>query len=119
VDACQPRVDRTRGLLIRVVRAGVDGSAMPDRLADVEVLCPDQAVGDRRVDFRLSGPGPHGEIWLVNGAPFDLDSWLASRARSTELWTLTSDFHHPVHVHLGHFRGTPQQQGRVISGTGI
>ncbi|WP_246090875.1 multicopper oxidase domain-containing protein [Nonomuraea deserti] len=30
--------------------------------------------------------------------------WATPRLGSTELWTFTSDFHHPVHVHLGHFQ---------------
>ena len=26
------------------------------------------------------------------------------RLGSTEMWTFSSDFHHPVHLHLGHFQ---------------
>lgn len=88
-----------------VTRRARDDSAVPDRLADLETLQPGQAVRRRKFDFRLSGPGEHGAKWLVNGHPFDPDRvWADPRLGTTELWTLTSDFHHPVHVHLGHFQ---------------
>jgi spore coat protein A, manganese oxidase len=88
-----------------VVRRAAADSAIPDRLADVRPLSPDEAVRRRRFDFRLSGPGPHGKTWMINGRPFDADTALAGpRLGTTELWTLSSDFHHPVHVHLGHFQ---------------
>jgi spore coat protein A len=43
--------------------------------------------------------------WQINGRPFD-----PSRADATpqlgdvEIWRFTSDFHHPVHIHLVHFQ---------------
>jgi FtsP/CotA-like multicopper oxidase with cupredoxin domain len=78
---------------------------IPARLADVQPLTPAQAVRRRRFDFRLSGPGEHGSRWTINGRPFDPAGALATpRLGSTELWTFTSDFHRPVHVHLGHFQ---------------
>ncbi|WP_144120199.1 multicopper oxidase family protein [Catellatospora sichuanensis] len=88
-----------------VTRREADDSAVPAVLADVPTLSADQAVRSRRFDFRLSGPGPHGKKWMINGQPFDPGASLASpELGTTELWTLTSDFHHPVHVHLGHFQ---------------
>ncbi|WP_283135098.1 multicopper oxidase family protein [Rhizohabitans arisaemae] len=88
-----------------VTRRAKDDSAIPARLADVPTPSPAQAVRRRRFDFRLSGPGPHGKKWMINGLPFDPAGAIADPALgTTELWTLTSDFHHPVHVHLGHFQ---------------
>jgi len=88
-----------------VGRATVDDSVIPPALAPVETLAPAAAVTRRRFDFRLSGPGEHGRQWTINGTPFDPATAVASPVLgTTELWTITSDFHHPVHVHLGHFQ---------------
>ncbi|HEX4225544.1 MAG TPA: multicopper oxidase domain-containing protein, partial [Pseudonocardiaceae bacterium] len=38
--------------------------------------------------------------WTINGQVFDPTYSEADvRAGSTELWTVTSDFHHPFHIH--------------------
>jgi len=88
-----------------VGRTATDDSDVPSTLAPVEVLTRADAVTRRRFDFRLSGPGEHGRQWTVNGVPFDPETVVASPILgTTELWTITSDFHHPVHVHLGHFQ---------------
>lgn len=88
-----------------VVRPGTEDSTIPDRLADVEPLSTDMAAVRRSFDFRLSGPGRHGSNWTINGEIFSPDTVLARPQLGTvELWTLTSDFHHPVHTHLGHFQ---------------
>jgi spore coat protein A len=94
-----------RVMRFRVARKGTEDSHVPARLAEVERLTPDRAVRRRRFDFRLSGPGRHGTQWTINGQVFDPRTALAApRLGATELWTFTSDFHHPVHVHLGHFQ---------------
>jgi FtsP/CotA-like multicopper oxidase with cupredoxin domain len=88
-----------------VGRAVTDDSAVPAVLDPGGQLAASDAVVRRRFDFRLSGPGEHGRQWMINGQPFDPTTALATAERdATELWTLTSDFHHPVHVHLGHFQ---------------
>lgn len=94
---------RTREVMrFHVARRGTEDSAIPAVLADVRALSPAEAVRSRRFDFRLSGPGPHGKQGMINGQPFDPGASLAQpRLGTIELWTLTSDFHHPVHVHLG------------------
>jgi spore coat protein A len=52
----------------------------------------------------------HGTVggmpgWTVNGEPFRPDSAAARpKLGTTEIWRLTSDFHHPIHLHLNHFR---------------
>ncbi|WP_117212932.1 multicopper oxidase family protein [Allorhizocola rhizosphaerae] len=89
----------------RVARRGNDDSRVPAKLADLEPLAPGRAVHRRRFDFRLSGPGAHGTHWKINGETFDPARTSATpRLGTTELWTFSSDFHHPVHVHLGHFQ---------------
>ncbi|MFI6458456.1 multicopper oxidase domain-containing protein [Streptosporangium amethystogenes] len=48
--------------------------------------------------------GP-GALWTINGQPFRPGSPLARpRLGTGEVWRFTSDFHHPVHVHLAHFQ---------------
>ncbi|HEX6682153.1 MAG TPA: multicopper oxidase family protein [Candidatus Limnocylindrales bacterium] len=89
-----------------ITRRSDDDSAIPAKLTDdFRTLTRAEAVRERRFDFRLSGPGPHGKMWMVNGQPFDPGTALATpRLGTTELWTLTSDFHHPIHLHLAHFQ---------------
>jgi len=97
----------TAGQVMRfqVMRQGIEDSHIPAKLADIEPLTPDQAIRRRRFDFRLSGPGQHGTMWTINGELFDPDRTLATpQLGTTELWTFTSDFHHSIHVHLGHFQ---------------
>jgi FtsP/CotA-like multicopper oxidase with cupredoxin domain len=88
-----------------VARRGTEDSTVPDRLTDFEAMTARQAAVRRKFDFRLSGPGEHGSNWTINGKLFSPDTVLARPQLGTvELWTLTSDFHHPVHTHLGHFQ---------------
>jgi spore coat protein A len=99
-----------------VTRAATDDSRIPARLADVEVLTASQAVTTRHFDFRYVAGR-----WTVNGKPYDpAGSIAAPRLDTVELWRFTSDFHHPVHVHLAHFqvltrggagRGDPAEGG--------
>jgi spore coat protein A len=84
-----------------VVRKAADDSRVPDRLAPDEALpAKADAVADRQFDFRRSG-----SQWTINGRPYDpAGSIAAPRLDTVELWRFTSDFHHPVHVHLAHFQ---------------
>jgi spore coat protein A len=82
-----------------------------------------RATDDTAVPRRLSAPAPamtavttrtfrfrHDDVrgmpgWTVNGQPFDpLRSIASPRLGAAEIWRITSDFHHPVHVHLAPFR---------------
>lgn len=44
-------------------------------------------------------------MWSINGKPFDPERMDARpRLGSTEVWELTSNSDHPIHLHLAHFR---------------
>ncbi|WP_199509706.1 multicopper oxidase family protein [Nucisporomicrobium flavum] len=98
--------DRTTGVVMRfrVSGAAPDPSRIPDRLSGDPVAAPGAAAVVRTLRFRhdtVRGmPG-----WTVNGTPFDPAHSIADPLLGdTEVWRLVSDFHHPVHLHLGHFR---------------
>ncbi|MCG5215542.1 multicopper oxidase domain-containing protein [Streptosporangium soli] len=88
----------------RVARAVEDDSAVPRRLSRIEPADRAGAVATRLFDFRRTGQGPD-TAWTINGVPFTPGRPLARpRLGTTEVWRFTSDFHHPVHVHLAHFQ---------------
>jgi spore coat protein A len=80
-----------------------DTSRVPDRLAPAPASTGPVAV-TRHLRFR------HGKVngmdgWTINGKPFDPDRAAAApRLGDTEIWRLSSDFHHPIHLHLASFR---------------
>ena len=83
-----------------VVRRAADDTRVPVRLADVPPPAPAAAVTTRRFDFRFGGGR-----WTINDRPYDPAASLAApRLGTVERWRFVSDFHHPVHVHLAHFR---------------
>jgi spore coat protein A len=63
-----------------------------------------QAVRTRTFAFRQGDvDGMPG--WLINGEPFDPTRALARpRLGATEIWQFSTDFHHPIHLHLTHFQ---------------
>jgi FtsP/CotA-like multicopper oxidase with cupredoxin domain len=84
-----------------VTRRAADDSTVPTQLSRSETLNPGQAVATRHFDFRYSGGGP----WTINGRPFDPNgTWATPRLGTVERWRLTSDFHHPIHLHLAQFQ---------------
>jgi len=87
-----------------VVRRAREDSEVPARLADVPVLDPARAERVRRFDFRNT-VGDDGHHWTINGRAFTTSHVEANPALgSIERWRFTSDFHHPVHLHLAHFQ---------------
>jgi FtsP/CotA-like multicopper oxidase with cupredoxin domain len=83
-----------------VTRTATDDTRVPEVLAPVQRLTRADAVAIRQFDFRIKGGN-----WTINGTPYDPGGSLAApRLDTVELWRFTSDFHHPVHVHLGHFQ---------------
>jgi spore coat protein A, manganese oxidase len=96
----------------RIVRDGTDDSAIPDVLADFELLTQRDVVARRTFDFRRTARDGGHQVWTVNGEEFDPALSLANpELGTTEMWTFTSDFHHPVHVHLGHFQVYSRNDG--------
>jgi spore coat protein A len=95
----------------RITRSARDDSRVPSRLSTVELLDRAAAVTTRTVRFQ------HDDVsgWTVNGKRF---SPAAIHARvgldTVEIWRLSSDFHHPIHLHLAPF----QVLGRGIAGPG-
>jgi FtsP/CotA-like multicopper oxidase with cupredoxin domain len=98
--------DGPQGRVMRFVvdRDARDDSAIPATLARVERLDPAKASVTR--DFTFNSGDLHGGVgWLINGKPFDAARADARpRLGDTEIWRLTSDVAHPVHLHLAHFQ---------------
>ncbi|MGH3487208.1 MAG: multicopper oxidase family protein [Actinopolymorphaceae bacterium] len=81
-----------------------DHTAVPSRLSRIERLDPARAKATR--DFRFESGEVHGHTgWRINGKPFD-PARMDARPRlgSTEIWRLTTDAAHPIHLHLAHFQ---------------
>ncbi|SDJ97644.1 spore coat protein A [Nonomuraea jiangxiensis] len=93
-----------RVMRFAVDRDEADDSAVPARLATVEALDPGRAAVTR--DFEFSSGGLHGGTgWLINGRPFDPRRMEARpKLGDVEVWRLTSDVAHPVHLHLDQFQ---------------
>ncbi|MEU0806927.1 multicopper oxidase family protein [Streptomyces sp. NPDC005970] len=88
----------------RVARRARDASRVPSRLAEVQPLDRARVAASRTFDFRLTRSGG-SQAWTVNGHRFATDRVLATPKLGTvERWRFTSDFHHPVHLHLAHFQ---------------
>lgn len=98
-----------------VARAVTDRRAIPDTLSTSYArLREDDATTVRPMVFRSQAIGDrHG--WAVNGQPFSPDTAHATiPLGTTEIWELTADLHHPVHLHLAPF----QVLGRGTDGPG-
>ncbi|MEQ7123971.1 multicopper oxidase family protein [Actinopolymorpha sp. B11F2] len=88
----------------RVTGEEADDTAVPSRLSQVERLDPARARVTR--DFRFESGEVHGHTgWRINGKPFD-PARMDARPRlgATEIWRLTTDAAHPIHLHLAHFQ---------------
>jgi spore coat protein A len=94
-------------LRFRVVRAAPDDSAIPATLPQSPDLDAAEAVTTRTMRFRHDKPG-----WTVNGMPFTPAAEHARvRAGTVEVWRLTSDFHHPIHLHGAPLRVLARSNG--------
>lgn len=81
-----------------------DPSRVPAVLSRSADLTPASAVATRQFRFRTGSVGTMTG-WLINGDPFDPHRFDAMpKLDDTEIWTLQSDFHHPIHLHLVHFK---------------
>jgi spore coat protein A len=93
----------------RLAGTADDPSRVPDRLSAAPVFAAPAVT--RTLHFGL---GAHNS-WTINGRLFDPSRADATpRLGTTEHWRLTSDFDHPVHLHLGHF----EVVSRGLSGPG-
>lgn len=86
-----------------VVRKAADESTVPDKLSDYPVPGLGEVSIVRDLHFALgaaTAQHPNG-VWTVNGEIFDPDKPILTVQRGTvERWRLSTDVHHPVHVHL-------------------
>jgi spore coat protein A len=88
----------------RVTGPAVDDSRIPDRLSATTTLPTAAATVTRTLRFRHNKV--HGMPgWTINGTAFDPEHDFAQpKLGTTEIWRLDTDFHHPIHLHLGHFQ---------------
>ncbi|MEU6785030.1 multicopper oxidase family protein [Nonomuraea angiospora] len=87
-----------------IARPARDDSRVPDRLSRTTPLSRAQAVVTRTLRFQHDTMnGMNG--WTINGRPF-APGVVHARARlgTVEIWRLTTDFHHPIHLHLAPFQ---------------
>ncbi|MFD8415234.1 multicopper oxidase family protein [Streptomyces sp. NPDC059650] len=113
--------EATRDVMrFRVVRSARDDSVLRPVLAELDLPRRSEAVRTRVFDFRRTEDmGGDGAMWTINGKPFDVGGDLADPALGTvELWRFSSDFHHPVHVHLAHFAVVGRGAGAPLAADG-
>jgi spore coat protein A, manganese oxidase len=86
-----------------VTRREKEWNSVPGRLApDLEFPNSGDAEVTRRFQFTA---GVFGGMSTINGEVFDPDRIDASpRLGSTEIWEISADPAHPVHLHLVHFK---------------
>lgn len=78
-----------------ITRAMTDHTSVPDQLS-----ASSEAVFGAVENRRSMAFSYRDGMWVINGQPFDPSSIQATvRAGQTELWTISSNFHHPVHLH--------------------
>jgi spore coat protein A len=85
-----------------ITRSGRDESTIPTQLSKLTVPDRSEAVVTREFDF---GYQRLGCGWTINGKAFD-PARMDARPRlgTTEIWRLKTDFSHPLHLHMVHFR---------------
>jgi FtsP/CotA-like multicopper oxidase with cupredoxin domain len=84
----------------RIAGEHEDTTAVPEQLAHIERLDPARADVRRTLTFRRGEGG-----WGIDNQPFDpARPVLTTRLGALEVWTIITDAHHPVHVHLTHFQ---------------
>jgi spore coat protein A len=97
----------SRVMRFHVVRKEKEESALPERLSDMgefNALGESDARHRRKCSFTRTYHNGH-EVWAINGkvfSPSRID--VRPELGSTELWELTTDVHHPVHIHLVKFK---------------
>jgi spore coat protein A len=75
---------------------------IPCKLSQTAESDPKNAAMTRAFDFRYGGMT---DGWVINGKPFNpmrMDARV--KLGSTEIWRITTDIHHPIHLHLVQFK---------------
>jgi spore coat protein A len=96
--------DGPAGQIMRfdVLRRERDESRLPAKLSDIPFPNPEDAAITRVIDFSYQRAS---HSWRINGNPFDPARMDARpKLNTTEIWRLQTDFSHPLHLHLVHFR---------------
>jgi FtsP/CotA-like multicopper oxidase with cupredoxin domain len=90
-------------MLFEVGARSRDASRVPARLSTIAAHDPARAVVTRQLAFQRYGG--LGGRWTINGEAFD-PRRVAARPRlgDLEVWRLSSDVAHPVHLHLEQFQ---------------
>ncbi|MGH3357423.1 MAG: multicopper oxidase family protein [Nocardioidaceae bacterium] len=92
----------------RVTRDARAPEPVPETLSDMsayDALDEKEAEVTRTFEFEKDGERDGMEMWSVNGELFDPDRMDARpTAGSTEIWELTSDPAHPIHLHQVPFK---------------
>ena len=87
-----------------ITRTARDDSAIPSRLSETPLPASRDASVTREFDFSYGRFHRH-HGWTINGSPFDPARMDARpQLNATEIWRLHTDFSHPLHLHLVHFR---------------
>jgi spore coat protein A, manganese oxidase len=85
-----------------ITRSERDESNIPAKLSDPSFSRLEDAVVTRVFDFSYQRAS---HTWRINGNPYDPDRMDARpKLDTTEIWTLKTDFSHPLHLHLVHFQ---------------
>jgi spore coat protein A, manganese oxidase len=97
-----------------VVRKEKEESAVPQRLSErdeFEALGQSNAPLTQKFYFTRASHNDH-LVWAINGKVFS-PSRIDARTKlgSTEIWELATDVHHPVHIHLVHFKVLSRNRG--------
>jgi spore coat protein A len=97
----------SRVMRFHIVRKEKERSAVPERLSDMgefKALGESNARRTRTFYFARTLHNGH-KVWAINDrvfSPSRID--VRPKLGSTEIWELATDVHHPVHLHLVHFK---------------
>jgi spore coat protein A, manganese oxidase len=107
----------SRVMRFHVVRKEKEQSAVPQRLSErdeFEALGQSNAPLTQKFYFTRASHNDH-LVWAINGkvfSPSRIDA--RSKLGSTEIWELATDVHHPVHIHLVHFKVLSRNGGQPL-----
>ncbi|MBS4099810.1 multicopper oxidase domain-containing protein [Tsukamurella paurometabola] len=88
-----------------VTEAVADTSRVPDRFGPEWRLPRTEVVRTRDLHFQMGDLDDGRRGWLINGRGFDPGrSDVDVELGGLEVWRISSNFNHPVHVHLNHFQ---------------